>query len=192
MNKKALLVSLEAEKSSALEKSLLGNDFKVSQCLPVDDRIQEFILLLKPDLVVLYIEEPEESLLKTIRLIQDHTPIPIIIFADSCGDTLIRDAINAGASSIVVDSIEKHRIRPIIEAATARFNKCQIMKNELTDAETKLIQRRDIDRAKGILMSNKNIDEDTAYKLLRKMAMDKNQRIGELAKSLILAHQLLN
>jgi len=192
MNQKILLVSLETDNLSILENHLVEKTYKVSRCLLNDDKILESVLVLKPDLVIIYIEEPEVSLLKTIRFIQDITPIPIIVFADHCENTLIRDAINAGASSVVIDSIEKHRIRPIIEAATARFNKCQTMKVKLTDTETKLIERRDIDRAKGILMSSKNIDENNAYKLLRKMAMDKNQRIGELAKSLILAHQLLS
>jgi len=192
MNQKVLLVSLETEKSSALGRNLIENDYTVSKCQPINDKILESILVLKPNLVILYTEEPESMLLKTINLIQDNTPIPIIIFADRCEGTLIRDAINAGASSVVVDSIEKHRIRPIIEAATARFNKCQIMKVKLTDVEMKLIERRDIDRAKGILMSNKNINEDEAYKILRKMAMDKNQRMGELAKSLNLASELLD
>ena len=192
MNKKTLLVSLEAEKLVTLENNLLENDYKVSRCALEEIKIQESALVLRPDLVIIYIEEPKDSLSKTIRLIQDTTPIPIIIFADCCDNALITDAINAGASSVVVDSIEKHRIRPIIEAATARFNKCQTMKVKLTDTEAKLIERRDIDRAKGILMSSKNINEDEAYKILRKMAMDKNQRMGELAKSLILAHELLN
>jgi len=192
MTQKTLLVSLEIEKLATLEKNLLENDYKVSRCVPEEAKIQESVLVLKPDFVIIYIEEPEESLLKTIRLIQDSTPIPIIIFADRCNNALIADAINAGASSVVIDSIEKHRIRPIIEAATARFNKCQNMKVKLTDTKAKLIERRDIDRAKGILMNNKNINEDEAYKILRKMAMDKNQRMGELAKSLILANELLN
>jgi len=191
MNQKILLASLKTEKVSTLEKNLLENDYKVSRSLATEDIIHESILVLKPDLVILYIEEAEDSLLKIIRLIQDNTPIPIIIFADHCENKLISEAINAGASSVVVDSIEKHRIRPIIEAATARFNKCQTMKVKLTNTEAKLIERRDIDRAKGILMSNKNINEDEAYKILRKMAMDKNQRIGDLAKSLILANELL-
>jgi len=192
MNQEVLLVSLQTEKLATLVNNLIENGYRVNRCLLLEGKIQESILTLKPDLVIIYIAEPEESILKTIRLIQDTMSVPIIVYADHSKEGLIGQAINAGASGFVVDGIEKHRIRPIIEAATARFNKCQVMKVRLTETELKLIERKDIDRAKGILMNRKNINEDEAYKSLRKMAMDNNQRLGELAKTLIIANELLN
>ncbi|KAG1707571.1 Serine/threonine-protein kinase PrkC [Nymphon striatum] len=191
MTQKILLVSDEAKKSELLENYLLENSYTVNRSAMADSKIQESILVLKPDLVIIYTEAAEESILSTIQLIQQNTPLPIIIFAKSSKDKLIADAIIAGASGFVIDGVDKHRMCPIIEVATARFNKCQSIKTKLTETELKLNERKDIDRAKGILMSKKNIQEDEAYKLLRKMAMDKNVRMGELAKTLITASELL-
>ena len=42
-----------------------------------------------------------------------------------------------------------------------------------------------IDRAKGLLMEQKGLAEDAAYKLLRKLAMDQNKRIGDVAHDLV-------
>lgn len=192
MRQKILLVEPETQKSPVLENNLLENGYEVLLCTKKDTGILEAILLLRPDIIVLYEKEPQAKLLDTIRLIQKSTPTPIIIFVDSCKEELISAAITAGASSFVVDSMESHRIRPIIEAGTARFKKCQTMKTRLSETERKLIERRDIDRAKGILMKKKNIDEDEAYKMLRKIAMDKNQQIGKVASSLIQAAELLD
>lgn len=191
MSQKILLVTNEAEKNDLLESYLLENSYTVSRSVLADNKIQESILVMRPDVVIIYIEKAEESILSTIQLIQQNTPLPIIIFAQRSKDKLIAEAITAGASGFVIDGVEKHRICPIIEVATARFNKCQSIKIKLTETELKLNERKDIDRAKGILMSKKSIKEDEAYQLLRKMAMDKNVRMGELAKTIITASELL-
>jgi response regulator NasT len=55
-----------------------------------------------------------------------------------------------------------------------------------------LKERKAIDRAKGILMKTKGLDEDAAYKLLRRTAMNQNRKIVEVAESLISAYDLLS
>jgi len=48
-----------------------------------------------------------------------------------------------------------------------------------------------IERAKGLLMKQRKIDEDEAYSMLRTMAMQKNMRMGTLAKQIVQAAELL-
>ena len=66
------------------------------------------------------------------------------------------------------------------------------MRNELVQAkeslaktEEILIERKLIDKAKGILMKQRNMDEEIAYKTLRTLAMNQNKKIGMVAKELI-------
>jgi len=40
-----------------------------------------------------------------------------------------------------------------------------------------------VEKAKGLLMQHKGINEDEAYNSLRKMAMDKNKRSVDVAES---------
>ena len=63
---------------------------------------------------------------------------------------------------------------------------------EIVRLRQQLAERKLVDRAKGILMKTRGLDEETAYALLRKSAMDRNLRIGEVAKQLIEAQGLLN
>jgi response regulator NasT len=70
----------------------------------------------------------------------------------------------------------------------------QSLRNELKQAKTQLQGRKYIDRAKGLIMHQKNISEDEAYKQLRKMAMDQSTSLADVAKNIIdvcelLAHQ---
>ena len=61
----------------------------------------------------------------------------------------------------------------------------EALKVELDDAKSKLLERKLVEKAKGILMRNRNLPEDQAYRALRKLAMDKNQKLGEVAQQVI-------
>ena len=65
------------------------------------------------------------------------------------------------------------------------------MRTELDHAKTRLADQRDIERAKGLLMKRRSIDEAAAYGLLRKMAMNRKQRIGELARTVLAAADMI-
>jgi len=58
-------------------------------------------------------------------------------------------------------------------------------------ARTRLADQRDIEKAKGLLMKRRGLDESAAYGLLRRMAMDRKQRIGDFARVLITAADVL-
>ncbi len=62
----------------------------------------------------------------------------------------------------------------MIDVAIARFEVHQTLKQELVEVTRKLSDRKLIDRAKGILMKTRGLDEDAAYVALRRLAMDRN------------------
>jgi response regulator NasT len=83
------------------------------------------------------------------------------------------------------------RIRAIIDVAVAQFEDFQRLREELAEANLKLAERKLIERAKGLLIKHRNLDEQAAYALLRKFAMDRKLRLGEVAQQLIDAADLL-
>ena len=58
-------------------------------------------------------------------------------------------------------------------------------------SRTRLSERAFVERAKGILMKSRNLGEDEAYRMLRKLAMNKNKRLGEVAEQIIDTADLL-
>ena len=83
------------------------------------------------------------------------------------------------------------RIRAIVDAAVARFDEMQSLREQLAEANQKLSDRKLVERAKGLLMKSRSLDEDAAYALLRKMAMDRKLKLSELAQRLVDAADLL-
>ncbi|MBP0618074.1 ANTAR domain-containing response regulator [Jiella mangrovi] len=149
------------------------------------------IEMLKPDVIVVDLENPNRDQLEHFFQVSRAVKRPMAMFVDRSDTAEIEAAIEAGVSAYVVDGLKKERIKPILEMAISRFNAVNRLTRELAEAKSELADRKVIDRAKGILMKAKNIDEAAAYKLLRRTAMNENRRIGEVAAGLVSAYTLL-
>jgi len=75
--------------------------------------------------------------------------------------------------------------------ALARFEQWQAMRQELDKAHASLAERKIVERAKGIIMKQRQCSEEEAYRLLRKTAMDRNMRLPLVAESVIAMADLL-
>lgn len=140
---------------------------------------------LKPDIVLIETENPSRDTLENLAVLNTSMPRPTVIFAHEGESETIRHAVKVGVSAYVVDGLDAKRIKPVIEVACARFEEFQALRQELAEASKKLSDRKLIDRAKGILMKARNLDEDGAYHTLRKLAMDRGQTIPKTAKDVI-------
>jgi len=139
----------------------------------------------EPNVVIFDIYRLKESMMTKISNLSQATPLPIIMFVDESSDDIISDVVRCGISAYVVDGYQRHRVQDIINIAKARFVENLRLLNELEEAKSALDSRKLIDRAKGIVMKQKSCDEQAAYNLIRKMAMDKNKRIVDVASQLV-------
>jgi response regulator NasT len=94
-------------------------------------------------------------------------------------------------SAYVVGDIPSERLIPVIDAAVARFEEFKSLRSELSMANLKLDERKVIERSKGLMMRQRQIDEEEAYSLLRNMAMKKNMKLADLSHQLIEAAKML-
>ena len=140
---------------------------------------------LKPDIIVVSIDSPSRDAIEDLRRTTERQPRPIALFADRSDPATIAAAMEAGVSAYVVKGLAKDRVQPVVDVAVAHFNRYHAMREELDRARLSLVERKTVDRAKGLLMEQKSIGEDAAYKLLRKLAMEQNKRIGEVAQDIL-------
>jgi response regulator NasT len=100
-------------------------------------------------------------------------------------------AVEAGVSAYVVDGLHPARIQPVMDVAISRFQMFQRMRTELAKTKRALEERKVIDRAKGMIMKARGVQEEEAYAILRKAAMDRGKRMAEVADALVTAAGLL-
>ena len=140
---------------------------------------------LKPDVIVVSIDSPSRDAIEDLRRTTEKQPRPIALFADRSDPATIAAAMEAGVSAYVVKGLAQDRVQSVVDVAVAHFNRYHSMREELDRARLSLVERKTVDRAKGLLMEQKGIAEEAAYKLLRKLAMDQNKRIGEVAQDIL-------
>ena len=145
----------------------------------------------KPDVVLIDLANPNRDVLEELTLASGPMERPVAMFVDKTDDAATRAAIEAGVSAYVVDGLRKERIKPVIDAAIARFQLFARMRTELQATKAALAERKTIDRAKGLLMKAKGLSEDEAYALLRKTAMDQSRKVVDVAQALVTAADLL-
>lgn len=146
---------------------------------------------LSPDVVLIDVANPSRDMLEDLAMASGTNDRPVAMFVDRSDEQLTRAAIEAGLSAYVVDGLRTDRIKPILDAAIARFHMLQRMRAELVATRAALEERKLIDRAKAVLMRARGVDEQAAYALLRKTAMDRGKRLGEIAQQLVMAAELL-
>jgi len=188
---RVILVDDDRERVNLLDAALSAAGHEVVGRLLDTDDILDAVTRLQPDIVLLDVDSPTRDTLESLGQITRDRPRPIVLFAQSSDSETIRRAMRAGVSAYVVDGMHPNRLQPVIEVAIARFQEFQGMRQELESARSKLADRRDVEKAKGLLMKRKGVDESAAYELLRKMSMDRNVRLGEMARSLLAAAELL-
>lgn len=145
-----------------------------------------------PDVVLIDIDNPSRDMLEELTLASGPLERPVAMFVSAAASNLSRAAVEAGLSAYVVGGLMPERLRPVIETAIARFQVMRQMRTELSETRRALEERKVIDRAKGLLMKARGIDEDQAYSVLRKAAMDKGRKVADVAEALVTASGLLS
>lgn len=153
--------------------------------------IARHIERIQPDVIVIDLENPNRDMLESLFALTRSIKRPIAMFVDKSDMQSTEAAIDAGVSAYVIDGMKKERVKPVLELAISRFKAFSRMQKELEDVKSQLQNRKIVDQAKAILMKSKGISEDEAYQLLRSTAMNQNQKMSDIAQSLVTASKLL-
>jgi len=188
---RVMVVDMSAGRAAILEQALRDQGCDVIARLSGNEDLVAQVARHSPDVILIDMDMPDRDTLESMRTLTRELPRPIVMFAEHSDSRTIEEAVQAGVSAYIVDGLSAQRLKPIMEVAIARFREFQALREELEFTKSKLADRKDVDRAKGILMREKSMSEDDAYGALRRMAMDRNQKIGEVARMLIAAADLL-
>lgn len=188
---RVMLVDDNFERMEKLREHLLFAGYTVIAEAGSTINLHRQISELEPDAVIIGTDSPSRDTLEHIVLAGRDDPRPIVMFTHDDDTEKIRAATRAGVSAYVVGGLQSERIRPIVDAAIARFEEHRALRSELDAANLKLSERKLVERAKGVLMKQRGLDEDQAYGLMRKLAMDKNIKLAELAEQVVEAAKLL-
>lgn len=180
-----------SERSRALRIGLLQAGYNIVAALPGDFYLQERIAQLQPDIIIIDAESDARDVLEQIVTATRDAPRPIALFTEDASESHMKVAMDAGVSAYVVAGLQAERIKPVLDVAMMRFNADQKLRSALSDTMAKLAERKTIDRAKGLLMERHKLSEQDAYQKLRRLAMDKNLKVVDIAQRILDVADLL-
>lgn len=186
-----IVISEQPALTTKLAEALAATDYKI---IFEGSTLQQLLSLkwsVEPDLIIAIMDTSDNQVLSKFKVINEQFPLPIVIFTHDDRDDAIEQAIEAGVSAYIVDGFREDRVQPILRTALARFKQYQSMQNQLKELKTSLADRKVIDRAKGLIMEQRQCSEDEAYRLLRSSAMNQNMRLAQLAQNILATANLL-
>lgn len=188
---KILIIDSNDDRAAVVEAGLAGyGDAQILRMGLLTDLVRK-IEEIQPDVVVVDVDSPDRDTLENMRDVSHLLPRPIVMFVEESEASLAEEALRAGVSAYIVDGLSAKRVKPILDVAMLRFRVFQKMREELDKAKSDLASRKVVERAKGLLMEQRKLSEEDAYKLLRNTAMKEGKSILDIADSLISISRML-
>ena len=144
----------------------------------------------KPDFVIMDIKMPLLDGLKAAEIINREKLTSCVLLLTAFSDKSM--AVQASCAQVMgylVKPIDENALIPAIEVAMHKCREMNQMNTECEKAKQALESRKLLDRAKGILMDSKDMNEMAAYHYIRKVAMDKECTIAQVAEMIIVSNQ---
>jgi two-component system, response regulator / RNA-binding antiterminator len=182
---KVLLIDDTPDRASSVRSALLANGFDVVSLLDSSFDLPERVADEVPDVIIIHTDSPSRDVLEHIAIMNQNAPRPVVMFSDDSANASIRAAIRAGVTAYIVDGLSEARLAPILTVAVERFEAEQELKHELAESRSQLAERKLIERAKGLMMKHARMDEEMAFEQLRKLAMDRGEKLAATAKFVI-------
>ncbi len=144
----------------------------------------------RPDVALVDIAMPALDGIEVTRQVSDEAAV-VVVTAFGQRER-IGQAREAGAMAYLVKPVTRDDLIPAIEMAwsgwiTLKDLRGQVVASEAAAerAEQRLAERRQVERAKGILGESLGMSEDAAYRWLRQAAMDARRSLADVAQEVI-------
>lgn len=188
---KVLLVDDQPDRAARVREALAGGGHEVVSTLDCSLELYERVNESAPDVIIVDIDSPDRATLESLCVISRNQPRPVVMFTHDGDPEKIREAVRAGVSAYVVDGLALERVKPIIDAAMAHFEQFEALRRKLEQTEGKLAERKLIERAKGVIMEQKHVGEDEAFRTLSKFAMDHGIKLSVAAEQIVQISKML-
>jgi response regulator NasT len=141
----------------------------------------------KPEIIITAVGLPDMDGIEAAREVMQLQPLPIILLTSHCDAATVERAKQAGVMGYLVKPLRAAELTPTVELAIKRFNDCNALRVENSSLKENLEARKLIERAKGLLVRQKNLSEEEAYTLLKRTSMNVRKPMAEIAQAIISA-----
>ncbi|MBI5109048.1 MAG: response regulator [Rhodocyclales bacterium] len=189
--KPILLVDDDRVVLAALAMGLSEMGFLVEKAASGEEAVQK-CLQLGPAIAVLDVNMPGMSGIEAARRIRETSGTPVMFLSAYDEKALVEQAVAEGGLGYLVKPIRINQLVPAIMAALARAAELDRLEDARDNLSRALEGDRSINLAMGILMERHHLSSEAAFDALRQRARNEGRKLGELAKQIAAAADLLS
>ena len=142
--------------------------------------------------LIVYAESVSAELIDQLKAHLARFPMPVLLMIDDIEKEEMTAALEAGVTAFISLGVQGNRIKHAVNTAFANFDAVSALHQKVQSLEDRLDNRIVIDKAKGLIMKNRGLDEAQAYEYLRNYAMKKGKKIVDVADMTIATAELLD
>lgn len=138
-----------------------------------------------PDLVILDSLLPGMDSLEIVSILEEDQISPVILLIPSWNQELVMRAQKAWVFAFLVKPVTEQSLMPALETARASFYRIKEKDEEIKALKESLETRKQVEKAKGLMIDNLKITEREAYRRLQKHSMDQGLSMLTIAHRVI-------
>ena len=147
---------------------------------------------LQLDLVLIDVHLPGMSGIDLAYRLREDVRVPFLFLSGDSDTELVKLAADYGALGYMVKPLKFEQIGPGIESALRRAEELRQLHIRETQLDAALNQERETSIAVGLLMERLGVDRKTAFETLRSSARSQRCKIGDIARELLAAVEVIN
>jgi response regulator NasT len=144
----------------------------------------------RPDLVITDVRMPDMDGLRAAAEVNAVGPVPVVLLTAHHDADMLAQAGADYIMAYLTKPVKPVDLEAAIYLAMLRFGHFQALMKEAADLRQALEDRKLIERAKGTVMKRLGVDEEEAFRRLRKMASDQNRLLVQAAQQVMAAEDV--
>lgn len=191
MRTRVLIVDDEDQVLDCLSKLLEAAGYDVVGKARTGGEVPILAALLHPDVILLDVKLPDMDGFQVAEEIQKSYPMPIVLATAYCDQDLVNRAVDAGVFAYVTKPFRLADVMSAIEVAIRRHADAMGLQKEIDRLGDALESRKWIEKAKGILMKTRGLDEIQAHRYMQLESQRRSQPVADLARAIVTANEML-
>lgn len=186
-----VLVAMGSESLAGKVKAILVE----AGCLVIDQagdgpECLRKVRLLKPDVVILDQNLTLMSGYDVAKVVLEDKICSVVLITSLEQENIVYPLKSENNFVCLVKPVNKSLLTHIIELMAKNNKVVQLLEGEISELKANLDTRREVEKAKGLLMKQLGLSENDAFKRIQKQSMDRGIPMKEIAKAIILAYDI--
>ena len=186
MEKARITIALENKQASEKIKfALRRNGYTMGEtCVSGSEALRK-VRTGATDILLINFNMPDMTGLEVATIIGDENLCSVVLFISNVQREVLIDVVQDYDITLVQKPVNIAMLLNTLETVLQNRRRIGKLQSELLKLKRDLDERKQVEKAKGILMKRKSISEAEAYRRIQKMSMDSRVAMRDIAEKII-------